>query len=271
MKSPQSPHSSSLWVFALRYSRVLSSSPTSTLKSLGYYTSSTVLLFVGLRVISSGGFLGRGMVIYLARRDGELYIIKDHWVENPSQEAEMMKLIQGTPGVPTLINSWEVEIEPNIVDTTLRYRTESCQGTMKGKRTHVRAVMSPRGRPLTKFRSKCELVACIKDVLLSNPGFVHEISKANVQFSPKGDRTETQGSSPRCQSLQHFNIWGTGWSARYAYRLGICSRDYSPSGVQCWWYGKHGFLHAWNYNTNVELGYYSISFHQTTWANLERA
>ena len=54
MKSPQSPHSSSLWVFALRYSRVLSSSPTSALKSLGYYTSSTVLLFVGLRVISYG-------------------------------------------------------------------------------------------------------------------------------------------------------------------------------------------------------------------------
>ena len=52
MKSPQSPHSSSLWVFALRYSRVLSSSPTSALKSLGHYTFSTVLLFVGLRVIS---------------------------------------------------------------------------------------------------------------------------------------------------------------------------------------------------------------------------
>ena len=52
MESPQSPHSSSLWVFALRYSRVLSSSPISALKSLGYYTSSTVLLFVGLRVIS---------------------------------------------------------------------------------------------------------------------------------------------------------------------------------------------------------------------------
>ena len=44
MESPQSPHSSSLWVFALRYSRVLSSSPISALKSLGYYTSSTVLL-----------------------------------------------------------------------------------------------------------------------------------------------------------------------------------------------------------------------------------
>ena len=52
MESPQSPHLSSLWVFALRYSQVLLSSPISALKSLGYYASSTVLLFVDLRVIS---------------------------------------------------------------------------------------------------------------------------------------------------------------------------------------------------------------------------
>lgn len=57
-----------------------------------------------------------------------------------------------------------------------------------------------------KFQSKHELVTCIKDVLLGNPGFVHEILKTNVQFSPKEDSTETQGSSLRCQSLQHFNI-----------------------------------------------------------------
>ena len=180
--------------------------PDDQLSSIGEIQVRDVIYEILEVLFSSGGFLGRGTVIYLARRDGKLYIIKDHWVENPSQEAEMMKLVQGTPGVPTLIDSWEVEIEPNIVDTTSRYRTESCQGSMKGKRTHVRAVTSPRGRPLTKFRSKRELVACIKDVLLGNPGFVHEISKANVQFSPKGDCTETQGSSPRCQSLQHFNI-----------------------------------------------------------------
>ena len=59
------------------------------------------------------------MVIYLAIHDGQMHIIKDNWVENPSQEVDMMKLIMGTPGVPTLIDSWEVEIEPNIVNTTL--------------------------------------------------------------------------------------------------------------------------------------------------------
>jgi len=97
-------------------------------------------------LFSSGGFLGQGTVIYLAICDGQMYIIKDHWVENPLQEADMMKLVMGMPGVPTLIDSWEVEIEPNIVNTTSRYRTEACQASMKGKRTHVRMVMSPLSR-----------------------------------------------------------------------------------------------------------------------------
>jgi len=157
-------------------------------------------------LFSSGGFLGRGTAIYLARHDGQLYIIKDHWVENPSQEAEMMKLVQGTPGVPILIDSWEVEIKPNIVDTTSRYRTESCQASMKGKRMHVRTVMSPCGRPLTKFRTKRELVICIRDILLGKHGFVHDIPKTNVNFSSKGDSTKAQSPSLRRQSLQHFNI-----------------------------------------------------------------
>ena len=70
MKSPQSPHSSSLWVFALSLRVLFRTLPISALKSLGYYTSSTVLLFVGLRVISLGvgrwdsrcfGFVGNGV------------------------------------------------------------------------------------------------------------------------------------------------------------------------------------------------------------------
>jgi len=134
-------------------------------------------------------------VIYLAIRDGQMYIIKDHWVENPSQEADMMKLVMGTPGVPTLIDSWEVEIEPNIVDTTSRYRTEACQASMKGKRTHVRMVMSLRGQPFTKFRTKCELITCIRDILVGKRSFRHEIPKTNVRFSSKGNSTEAQGSS----------------------------------------------------------------------------
>ena len=124
-----------------------------------------------------------------------MYIIKDHWVENPLQEADMMKLVMGMPGVPTLIDSWEVEIEPNIVNTTSRYRTEACQASMKGKRTHVRMVMSPRGQPFTKFWTKRELITCIRDILVGKRSFRHEIPKTNVRFSSKGNSTEAQGSS----------------------------------------------------------------------------
>ena len=118
-------------------------------------------------LFSSGGFLGRGTVIYLARRGEELYIIKDHWVENPLQEAKMMKRMKGVRGVPKLIDSWTVKILPGVVDVTSRYRSEESHIHMKSIRTHVRTATSPRGRLLSKFRSKRELVQCVRDILIS--------------------------------------------------------------------------------------------------------
>ena len=113
-------------------------------------------------------------MIYLARHDGQTYIIKDHWVENLSHEAEMMKAMSRIPGVPTLIDYWEVEVSSDIPDVTSRYRAEKYKVSMKGNRTHVQIVMSPRGRPLTKFRSKRELVTCIRDVLVSKYSLVQK-------------------------------------------------------------------------------------------------
>ncbi|KAI6023116.1 hypothetical protein BKA83DRAFT_4125790 [Pisolithus microcarpus] len=52
----------------------------------------------------SGRFLGRGTVVYCKRHKGWMYIIKDHWVENPSQERNMMKFLKGMPGVLSLID-----------------------------------------------------------------------------------------------------------------------------------------------------------------------
>jgi len=117
-------------------------------------------------LFSSGRFLGRGTVIYLVEREGKQYIIKDHWVENLQQEAAMMTLVEGIRGVPELVDSWMVEIRPGIVDVTSQYRLEECQASMKVIRTHVRTVMSPRGHPLTKFRTKRELVQCIRDIII---------------------------------------------------------------------------------------------------------
>jgi len=117
-------------------------------------------------LFSSGRFLGRGTVIYRVECEGKQYIIKDHWVENPQQEAAMMTLVEGIRGVPELVNSWMVEIHPGIVDVTSRYHLEECQASMKVIQTHVHTVMSPCGRPLTKFRTKCELVQCIRDIII---------------------------------------------------------------------------------------------------------
>ena len=125
-------------------------------------------------LFSSARFLGRGTVIYLARHDGQTYIIKDHWVENLSHEAEMMKAMSGIPSVPILIDYWEVEVSSDIPDVTSRYRAEKYKVSMKGNRTHVRIVMSPHGRPLTKFRSKRELVTCIRDVLVGKYSLVQK-------------------------------------------------------------------------------------------------
>ena len=77
-----------------------------------------------------------------------------------------MTRVEGIRGIPQLVDSWVVEIRPGVVDITSRYRSEECQLSMKVIRTHVRKVTSPRGRPLTKFRTKRELIQCIRDILI---------------------------------------------------------------------------------------------------------
>ena len=52
MESPQSPHLSSLWVFALSAVESYILSPPVPISQLGTKLSSTVLLLFGLRVIS---------------------------------------------------------------------------------------------------------------------------------------------------------------------------------------------------------------------------
>ena len=73
-------------------------------------------------LFSSTGFLGRGTICYLAVRNDIVYIIKDHWVSgSPLHEACMLKHVQGIKGVPTYVNSWEVEVEEDVVETMEQY------------------------------------------------------------------------------------------------------------------------------------------------------
>ena len=121
-------------------------------------------------LFSSVGFLGCGTVVYLVQHKGELYIIKDHWVENMSQEVKevkMMKRMEGVSGMPNLVDYWKVEISPGVVDVTSQYHSGLQQKFMKGMlRTHIWIVICLRGHPLAKFRTKHELVKSIRDVLI---------------------------------------------------------------------------------------------------------
>lgn len=119
-------------------------------------------------LFSSPGFFGRGTVIYLASLNGRVCVIKDHWIESlqVDNEAAMMHAMEGVPGVPQILEHWQVEVAPGITDKTRRYRPEGKDHVMKGKRCHNRIVMSPRGRLITDFKSKRELVHCIRDVLV---------------------------------------------------------------------------------------------------------
>jgi len=106
-------------------------------------------------------------VVYLARCSEELYIIKDHWVENPLQESRIMKWVNGICGVPNLVDSWMVEVCPGVIDVTSQYHSEESHVYMKSIQMHVWTVISLHGHHLSRFRTKHELVQCIRDILVS--------------------------------------------------------------------------------------------------------
>ncbi|KAI6144476.1 hypothetical protein BKA82DRAFT_30608 [Pisolithus tinctorius] len=77
----------------------------------------------------------------------------------------MMKLVQDIDGVPKLQHYWVVEVKLGIVDKTERYRDEKWRLCMKSRRTHMRLAMKPCARPMVMFKTKKELVSCIRDIL----------------------------------------------------------------------------------------------------------
>lgn len=122
-------------------------------------------------IFSTQGLVGRGSVCYLAKKDDEEYIIKDHWVLGGKQEVlneiNMMKKMEGVRGVPQLIEYWVVEVAPGEVDCTQAYRYKAPLSIKHTFRTHVRLVLKPRARPLHKFRSRVEFLSAIRDIVKS--------------------------------------------------------------------------------------------------------
>ena len=168
-------------------------------------------------LFSSGGFLGQGTMIYLGRCGEELYIIKDHWVENPSQEAKMMKWMKGVCGMHNLVDSWMVEVHPGIVDITSRYRSEESHIHMKSIWMHVRTVISPCGCHLSKFRTKHEFMQCLRDILFSKYILSLARSMANMKISPKGSSSEGRCHAPNTfgtVNMEHTIDSSLSWSER---------------------------------------------------------
>ncbi|KAG1836201.1 hypothetical protein DFJ58DRAFT_735127 [Suillus subalutaceus] len=68
-----------------------------------------------------------------AQRDGEEFIIKDHWVKGDEtivlNEVEMLKALKDIPGVPQYIEHCLVEVEPGKVDNTQVYRQKIYSST----------------------------------------------------------------------------------------------------------------------------------------------
>ncbi|KAG1758541.1 hypothetical protein EDD22DRAFT_764627, partial [Suillus occidentalis] len=122
-------------------------------------------------IFSTQGLVGRGSVCYLAKKDDEEYIIKDHWVLGGKQEVlneiNMMKKMEGVHGVPQLIEYWLVEVAPGEVDCTQDYHYKTPLSIKHTFRTHVRLVLKPRTRPLHKFRSRVEFLSAIRDIMNS--------------------------------------------------------------------------------------------------------
>ncbi|KAG2120412.1 uncharacterized protein F5147DRAFT_562976, partial [Suillus discolor] len=122
-------------------------------------------------IFCNQGLVGRGTICYLARRDGEEFIIKDHWVKGDKSvvlnEVEMLKALKNIPGVPQYVEHCLVEVELGKVDDTQMYRQKIYNSTQGVYRTDVHLVLKPRARPLHEFRTRKELVKVLRDIVLS--------------------------------------------------------------------------------------------------------
>jgi hypothetical protein len=122
-------------------------------------------------IFCNQGLVGRGTVCYLARRNGEEFVIKDHWVKGDKDvvlnEVDMLKDLKSVPGVPQYVEHCLVEMEPGKVDDTQMYRQRIYNSTHGVYRTHVRLVLKPRARPLHEFRTRKVLVKALRDIVLS--------------------------------------------------------------------------------------------------------
>ena len=121
-------------------------------------------------VYSLDSLIGRATRVWVVRRNGQRFVLKDSWnqADRVDSEEKFLAAISASPrdvakdSLPTLICGGDVTID-SIPDTTTRYRT-GLVGYIR-ERVHRRIVCSPVGESLTNFRDKKEFIGAMIDVI----------------------------------------------------------------------------------------------------------
>ena len=107
---------------------------------------------------------GRGTVCWHVLRDRKNYVIKDLWTHESrlNCEADILRKIQGLKGTPQLIAAWTVQIGGSDDRTDIRHLSLSSPSDV---RVHCRLLMEPVGMPISEFKTICELLSILIDIL----------------------------------------------------------------------------------------------------------
>ncbi|KAG0709718.1 hypothetical protein DFH29DRAFT_1064956 [Suillus ampliporus] len=122
----------------------------------------------------SHGLFCHGTVCYcVVDEAGNEYTLKDCWVteEKKNHETTILEMVKGIPNVVQLIDHWDVHYEEK-PDCTARirsqYDTNHRDDLMFCNRFHCRTLLSPCGRPLSKFSSRWELLTAFRAFVVAH-------------------------------------------------------------------------------------------------------
>jgi hypothetical protein len=128
----------------------------------------------------SQGLFCRGTVCYRIRdpEDGIDYAMKDCWVAETKRyhEVDVLKKVKGIPNVVDLVDHWDVKYGDQDDCTDLIRRQYGISPEDRGdkkfcNRYHRRLVMKPCGEPLSRFKSRKELICAFRDFVVGEFGF----------------------------------------------------------------------------------------------------
>ncbi|KLO14985.1 hypothetical protein SCHPADRAFT_825534 [Schizopora paradoxa] len=114
-----------------------------------------------------GALRGRGTVVYQVQKDGQLYVVKDSWVDTSREDREpqILKSLEGLDHIPEVVEDYAV-LYNGVPDTTRLFReSEAGKGFKSEIREHRRLLLKPCARKLSDFRDLVELLTAIRDVV----------------------------------------------------------------------------------------------------------